>query len=141
MRVIERFQITILLPILSLLMGCATGSSIEWKIAFYKPEATQTEFVTDYKECDQSARSVGMVKSGVPVVRYVVYEWLEKDRTNIYMTYNAQAEYTTTAYEKRKIFISEYEPLLKKCMEEKGWIKKEYRQRDGAVHPMFSPTN
>ena len=141
MKVVERVQILIFMPILTLLIGCATSSSVEWKIAFYKPEATQTEFVTDYKECDQSARSRGMVKSGVPIVRYVVYEWLEKDRANIYMTYNAQAEYTTTAYEKRKIFISEYEPLLKKCMEEKGWIRKDYRQRDGAVHPMFSPTN
>jgi hypothetical protein len=57
------------------------------------------------------------------------------------MTYNAQTQYTTTASEKREIFISEYELLLKKCMEEKGWKRKEYRQRDGAVHPMFTPTN
>lgn len=141
MKVIERFRIPIFISILALLIGCATGSSIEWKIAFYKQEATQTEFVRDYKECDESARSGGMLKAGVPVVRYVVYEWLEKDRANIYMTYNAQAEYTTTASEKRKIFISGYEPLLKKCMEEKSWIRKEYRQRDGAVHPMFTPTN
>lgn len=141
MKVIERFQILIFMPILVLLFGCATSSSIEWKIAFFKPEATQTEFVRDYKECDQSARSKGMLKSGVPVVRYVVYEWLEKDRANIYMTYNAQAEYTTTAYKKRKIFIAEYEPILKKCMDEKRWIRKEYRQRNGAVYPMFSPTN
>jgi hypothetical protein len=53
------------------------------------------------------------------------------------MTYNAQAEYETTAYEKRKIFISEYEPFLKKCMEEKGWIRKDYRPGDGGIYPMF----
>lgn len=137
----ERLQIIILLPILSLLMGCATGSPVEWKIAFFEPEATRLEFVTDYKECDQPARSEGMQKSGVPVMRYVVYEWLEADRVNIYMTYDAQTEYTTTSSEKRKIFISEYGPLLNKCMKEKGWTRKEYRQRDGALHPMFSPTN
>jgi hypothetical protein len=141
MKEVERYRIIILLPILSLITGCATGSPVDWRIAFYKSEATQTEFVTDYKECDQSARSEGMLKTGVPVVRYVVYEWLEKDRANIYMTYNAQTQYTTTASEKREIFISEYELLLKKCMEEKGWIRKDYRQRDGAVHPMFPPTN
>ena len=122
-------------------MGCATGSPVEWRMAFYKPEATRMEFVTDYKECDQTARSEGMQKSGVPVMRYVVYEWLEADRANIYMTYDAQTEYTTTSSEKRKIFISEYEKLLKKCMEEKGWTRKDYRQGDEAIHLMFRPSN
>jgi hypothetical protein len=52
MKGVQRFQIILLLPILSLLMGCATGSPVDWRIAFYKSEATQTEFVTDYKECE-----------------------------------------------------------------------------------------
>ena len=126
-----------MIPILVLLIGCGAKLSTDWKTAFYKPEVTRTAFVLDYKECDQSARSKGMLKSGVPVDRFVVYEWLEKDRANILMTYNAHAEYETTAYEKRKSFISEYGPLLEKCMEEKGWIRKDYRQGDGAIYHMF----
>jgi hypothetical protein len=141
MKGIKRFKIQVLIPILACAIGCGSTMSTVWKIAFYKPETTKAAFVMDYKECDQSARSRGMQKSGVPIDRFVTYEWLEKDRANIYMTYNAQTEYTTTAYEKRKIFISEYGPVLEKCMEEKGWIIKDYRQGDGAIWPVFSPTN
>lgn len=141
MKLNEGFHILIFMPILALLMGCGTWLSTQWTIAFYKPEATKAEFVMDYKECDQSARSRGMLKSGVPVDRFVVYEWLERDRANIFMTYNAHAEYEITAYEKRKIFISEYEPLIKKCMEEKGWIRKDCRQGDGAIYPILLPAN
>ena len=137
MKIIKSFKMLILMPILAFLIGCGAGLSTEWRIAFYKPEANKTAFVMDYKECDQSARSRGMLISGVPVDRFVVYEWLEKDRANIFMTYMAHAEYETTAYEKRKIFISEYGPVLKKCMEEKGWMRKDYRQGDGAIYPMF----
>ena len=137
MNVTKRFKIVILMPLLPFLMGCGARLSTEWRIAFYKPEVTRTAFVMDYKECDQSARSRGMQVSGVPVDRFVVYEWLEKDRANIFMTYIAHADYETTAYEKRKIFISEYGPVLKRCMEDKGWVRKDYRQRDGAVYPMF----
>jgi hypothetical protein len=53
------------------------------------------------------------------------------------MTYIAHADYETKAYEKRRIFISEYGPGLKECMEEKGWARKDYRQEDGAIYPMF----
>jgi hypothetical protein len=88
------------MPILSLLVGCGAQLSTEWRIAFYNPEASRTEFVMDYKECHVSAHSKGMLKSGVPIRTYIWYEWLEKDRASIYMTYHAQSEYLTTAYEK-----------------------------------------
>lgn len=65
--------------------GCGAKLSTEWKMPFYKPEATKIEFVMDYKEWDESARSKGMLKSGVPMGRYVVYEWLEGNRANTYL--------------------------------------------------------
>jgi hypothetical protein len=137
MKMIKRFHILLLMPILSLLVGCGAQLSTEWRIAFYNPEASRTEFVMDYKECHVSAHSKGMLKSGVPIRTYIWYEWLEKDRASIYMTYHAQSEYLTTAYEKRKIFISEYRPLLKKCVEDRGWIRKEYKHGDGAIYLLF----
>ena len=136
MKLIKRFKILILMPILAFAIGCA-ASSTEWKIALYKPDATSAALVLDYKECDEPARAKGMLISGAAVDRYVFYEWLEKDRANILMIYDAQTRYTTTNYEKRKIFISEYGPAIEKCMEEKGWIKKDYRQGDGAVYPIY----
>jgi hypothetical protein len=123
MKMIKRFHILLLMPILSLLVGCGAQLSTEWRIAFYNPEASRTEFVMDYKEW--------------PIRTYIWYEWLEKDRASIYMTYHAQSEYLTTAYEKRKIFISEYRPLLKKCVEDRGWIRKEYKHGDGAIYLLF----
>lgn len=134
MKSTKTFQILLLMTNLSLLVGCGAKFSTEWKMAFYKLEAPQTEFVMDYKECHVSAHSKGMLKSGVPIRVYIWYEWLEEDRANIYMTYHAQSEYLTTAYEKRKIFISEYAILLKNCMEEKGWTRRTYRQGDGGIY-------
>ena len=130
------FQILIFIPILVVLIGCATQGSM----AFYKPEANQAEFVMDYNECHESARSKGMLKSEVPVTTFVWYEWLEGDRVNIFMTYEAQTTHLDRAVDKGKIFMSEYLPLVKQCMAEKGWIRKDYKQGDGAIYPMFSPT-
>jgi hypothetical protein len=40
----------------------------------------------DYKERDESVRSRGMLKSDLPIGRYVVYDYLDGNGANSYMT-------------------------------------------------------